>query len=321
MERAIILSSRLHGARPHMGLRFVAHPWLQVYPVPIRMRIAKLRERRTGHAGNSPITSVFMPPNWAAGTWAAEPGPSGGKRMGNQHMSDDFEDHCWKDIVTADILDIYSHYRRKTFVGPAPALLAIDLYELVYRGGAKPPAELAKTFPSARGHYAYEAIEPTKRLFAAARAAGLPIFYSTGDTRGESRPEFVGATKRKNSSVDPSDFVIRPEFKPQPGDVVITKQRASAFYGTPLTAHLTQLGVQTLIVCGESTSGCVRASAVDAYSHGYHVVLAEECCFDRRARSHKVNLFDLHHKYADVMHVDEVIAQLAAKNPAVKKAS
>ncbi|HMG81175.1 MAG TPA: isochorismatase family protein [Xanthobacteraceae bacterium] len=236
-------------------------------------------------------------------------------------MSDDFEDHCWKDIVTPDILDIYSHYRRKTFVGPAPALLAIDLYELVYRGGSKPPAELAKTFPSACGHYAYEAIEPTKRLFAAARAAGLPIFYSTGDTRSESRPEFVGATKRKNSSVDPTDFVIRPEFKPQQGDVVITKQRASAFYGTPLTAHLTQLGVQTLIVCGESTSGCVRASAVDAYSHGYHVVLAEECCFDRSALSHKVNLFDLHHKYADVMHIDEVIAQLAAKNPAVKKAS
>jgi nicotinamidase-related amidase len=241
--------------------------------------------------------------------------------MGYHDMSDDFEDHCWKDIVTADILDIYSHYRRKTFVGPAPALLAIDLYELVYRGGSKPPAELAKTFPSACGHYAYDAIEPTKRLFAAARAAGLPIFYSTGDTRGESRPEFVGATKRKNSSVDPSDFVIRPEFKPQPGDVVITKQRASAFYGTPLTAHLTQLGVQTLIVCGESTSGCVRASAVDAYSHGYHVVLAEECCFDRSALSHKVNLFDLHHKYADVMHIDEVIAQLPAKSPAVKKAS
>jgi maleamate amidohydrolase len=246
--------------------------------------------------------------------------------LGHQDMSDDFEDHCWKDIVTPDILDIYSHYRRKTFVGPAPALLAIDLYELVYRGGAKPPAELAKTFPSACGLYAYEAIEPTKRLFAAARAAGLPIFYSTGDMRSESRPEFVGATKRANSSIDPTDFVIRPEFKPQQGDVVITKQRASAFYGTPLTAHLTQLGVQTLIICGESTSGCVRASAVDAYSHGYHVVLVEECCFDRSPLSHKVNLFDLHHKYADVMHVDEAIAQLAAKsvaakNLAVKKAS
>jgi isochorismate hydrolase len=65
----------------------------------------------------------------------------------------------------------------------------------------------------------------------------------------------------------------------------------------------------------------VRASAVDAYSHGYHVVLAEECCFDRSALSHKVNLFDLHHKYADVMHIDEVIAQLSATSPAVKKAS
>src|ERR1700683_1075872 len=200
---------------------------------------------------------------------------------GRPEMSDDFEDHCWKDIVTPDDLEIYSHYRRKTFVGPAPALLAIDLYELAYRGGAKLPVELVKTHPSACGRYAYEAIEPTKRLFAAARAAGLPIFYSTGDMRSESRPDVVGATKRVKPSVDAADYAIRPEFKPQKGDVVITKQRASAFYGTPLAAHLTQLGVQTLIVCGESTSGCVRASAVDGYSHGYHVVLVEECCFDR----------------------------------------
>src|SRR4029450_13797275 len=62
-----------------------------------------------------------------------------------------------------------------------------------------------------------------------------------------------------------ADYAIRPEFKPQPQDVVITKQRASVFFGTPLVAHLTQLGVQTLIICGESTSGCVRATAVDAY--------------------------------------------------------
>jgi maleamate amidohydrolase len=236
-------------------------------------------------------------------------------------MMDDFEDHCWKDIVTPDDLEIYSHYRRKTFVGPMPALLAIDLYELAYRGGAKPPVELVKTHPSACGHFAYQAIEPTKRLFAAARAAGLPIFYSTGDMRSESRPDVVGATKRVKPSVDAADYAIRPEFKPQRGDVVITKQRASAFYGTPLAAHLTQLGVQTLIVCGESTSGCVRASAVDGYSHGYHVVLVEECCFDRSALSHKVNLFDMHHKYADVMHVDEVTAHLAATSSAVKKAS
>ncbi len=234
-------------------------------------------------------------------------------------MEDDFEDHCWKDVIAPEVLDIYSAYRRKVFIGPSPALLAIDLYEVVYAGGAEPPAKLAKTHPNSCGEHAFAAIEPTQRLFAAARAAGLPVFYSTGDTRGESRPNFVTATKRNRPPVKASDYAIRPEFKPHPNDVVITKQRASVFFGTPLVAHLTQLGVQTLIVCGESTSGCVRATAVDAYSYGFHVVLVEECCFDRSILSHKVNLFDLHHKYVDVMHVDEVTAQL--KKMAVKKAS
>jgi nicotinamidase-related amidase len=234
-------------------------------------------------------------------------------------MADDFEDHCWRDVITPDVLEIYADYRRKTYVGPRPALLAVDLYELVYRGGPRPPAELVRNHPSTCGEYAYAAIDPTKRLFAAARAAALPIFYSTGDVRAESRPTLVTATKRNKPPVDPSDYVIRAEFKPQPQDVVITKQRASVFYGTPLAAHLTQLGVQTLIICGESTSGCVRATAVDAYSHGYHVVLVEECCFDRSILSHKVNLFDLHHKYCDVMHVDEVVSHLDGL--VVKKAS
>src|SRR5262249_3871139 len=95
-----------------------------------------------------------------------------------------------------------------------------------------------------------------------------------------------------------------------PGDVVVTKQRASAFFGTSLAAHLTQLGIRSVIMCGESTSGCLRASAVDAYSHGFHVTLAEEACFDRVEISHKISLFDLHHKYCDVMKIDEIVAHL-----------
>ena len=225
-------------------------------------------------------------------------------------MAAEFENHCWMDIVPADILDLYSHYARPIFVGPAPALLAIDLYELAYEGGAKPVAELHHTYPSSCGENAWAAIEPTKRLFAAARRAGLPIFYSTQDTRGDSKPNLITATKRQRITTAPEHYAIRPEFRPHPGDVVIIKQRASAFYGTPLAAHLTQLGVRTTIICGESTSGCVRATAVDAYSNGFHVVLAEECCFDRSILSHKVNLFDLHHKYADVLHIDEVLAHL-----------
>ncbi len=234
-------------------------------------------------------------------------------------MIDEFENHCWKDIVSPELLDIYASYKRKVFVGPRPALLAVDLYEVVYAGGPQPPHKLAKTHPNSCGEYAYAAIEPTKRLFAAARGAGLPIFYSTSDVRPETRPNNITATKRNRPSANPADFAIRPEFKPQQNDVVLTKQRASVFFGTPLIAHLTQLGIQTLIVCGESTSGCVRATAVDAYSYGFHVVLVEECCFDRSLLSHKVNLFDMHHKYVDVMHIDEV--EMHLHGLAVKKAS
>jgi maleamate amidohydrolase len=231
-------------------------------------------------------------------------------------MGGDFEDHCWRDVMSADILDLYSHYERRTLVGPAPALIAIDLYELAYQGGARPVAELHRAYPSSCGEYAHAAIEPTTRLFAAARAAGLPVFYSTMDTRTDSLPLTVTATRRRRIPVDPSLYAIRLEFRPQGGDVVITKQRASVFFGTPLVAHLTQLGVRTVIMCGESTSGCVRASAVDAYSHGFHVVLVEECCYDSSPLSHKVNLFDLHHKYADVMRLAEVVAHLGAQNAA-----
>jgi len=231
-------------------------------------------------------------------------------RTHDRSMSDPFEDHCWKDVVTADVLELYSYYRREIFVGPNPALLAVDLYELVYQGGPRPVAEVAKTYPSSCGEYAWAAIEPTKRLFAAARAAGIPVAYSTNETRPDSRPTPVWSTKRQRVPVSPELYAIRPEFKPQPGDIVIHKVRASVFFGTPLIAHLQRRGVQSLIVCGESTSGCVRASVVDAYSYGFHTVVVEECCFDRSPLSHKVNLFDLHHKYADVLHVDEVTREL-----------
>jgi nicotinamidase-related amidase len=223
---------------------------------------------------------------------------------------DPFEDHCWKDIIPEDVIELYSSYRRKLGVGPSPALVAIDLYELAYQGGAKPVAEVMKAYPSSCGEYAWAAIEPTQRLFAAARTAGLPVFYSTRDTRPQSGPKHVSSTRRQGGPIDPALYAIRPEFRPEREDVVITKLRASAFFGTPLAAHLTQLGVHSVVICGESTSGCVRASAVDAYSHGFHVTLAEECCFDRSPISHKVNLFDMHHKYADVLHVDEVVAHL-----------
>ena len=167
--------------------------------------------------------------------------------------------------------------------GRGRRLLAIDLYDLVYRGGPHSPYELNERFANTCGIFAHEAIAPTKALFAAARSAGIPVFYCTQDTRPNNRPPGAVSTRRQRPTPTDDPHAIYREFTPQPEDIVIYKQRASAFAGTPMFSHLALLGIQSLIVCGESTSGCVRASVVDAYSNGFHVTIVEQCTFDRSA--------------------------------------
>jgi maleamate amidohydrolase len=218
----------------------------------------------------------------------------------------DFNDHCWKDVVDKDVLEIYASYHRELFVGKRPVVLAIDLYKKAYLGGNRPVSEVNKLFDGSCGENAWKALPHTQTLFAAARAAGVPIIYSTrhAETGG------VHSTNRKKLPETDDHYAIQAELAPQPGELVIYKERASAFFGTPLITHLRRLGAESLIICGESTSGCVRASTVDAYSLGFHNTVVEECTYDRSMLSHKVSLFDLHHKYADVMHVDEVVRHL-----------
>ena len=227
-------------------------------------------------------------------------------------MAWEFEDHCWNDVYSSEDLELYKHYDRDMYIGERPALLAIDLYNLAYAGGSKPVHEVAQEYPSSCGEYAWNAIGSTKKLFALARARGFPVFYTTGEDRPEARPNLIKATNRRPGKSIDNPSGIFEAYTPQPEDTVVYKQRASAFYGTSLVAHLTQLKIDTIIVCGESTSGCVRASVLDAYSNGFHVVIVEECAFDRSLLSHKVNLFDMHHKYADVMHIDEIAEHLEA---------
>jgi len=221
-------------------------------------------------------------------------------------MARDFEDHCWKDIIDADTLQIYEAYRRKTFIGERPAVLAIDLYNKAYLGGNRPVKEVDREFSGSCGEYAWAAMAPTQRLFAAARRAGVPVIYTTRhvDTGG------VQSTNRNLKRMADDIYDIKAELAPQVGELVIYKERASAFFGTPLVAHLQMKKIDSLIICGESTSGCVRASTVDAYSYGFHNTVVEESTYDRALINHKVNLFDLHHKYADVMHIEEVLAHL-----------
>ena len=224
----------------------------------------------------------------------------------------DTERHCWDDVIDDATRRVYAAYERERRIGAHPALLAVDLYRLVFEGGPRPPEDLVDRHPNACGIYAYAAIAPIQRLLAAAREAGLPIAYSTSETRADASPA-GWATRRGGTRADPALFEIHEAFAARTDDLVVRKQRASAFFGTPLAAYLVQRGIDSLIVCGESTSGCVRASAVDAFSHGFRVAVVEECVFDRSLVTHKVNLFDLHQKYADVMHLDEVEAQLRAR--------
>jgi len=222
---------------------------------------------------------------------------------------EEFQNHVWQDLLTPEIIKIYEPYRRETFVGEKPALLLIDLYKGAYKGGPRPVLELQDTYKKSCGEYAWNAIKPTQDVIALCRQKGIPLIYCTGETRLEAR--HMQSTKRRGNPKSDDDYAIMDEFKPQFGDIVLPKQRASIFYGTPLAALLVILGVRSLIVVGESTSGCVRSSVIDCRSHGYHTVVVEECVFDRHPLPHKMNLFDMHHKYADVMHVEEVLAHLA----------
>ena len=227
-------------------------------------------------------------------------------------MSRKFEDHCWADVIDDETMEIYQAYARDVYVGPRPAVLMVDVYKESYEGGTNPVKEVVKLYPSSCGERAWAMVEPARKLLEVAREIGLPIIYSTGDTRSQS--ERGKPTNRQRHRDADDAYEILEELAPEPEDLIVYKQRASCFYGTPLLSHLTTLGVSSLIMGGGTTSGCLRAGVQDAKANGFHVSLVEECCYDRTAINHKVNLFDMHHKYADVMYLEDVVAHLHGNN-------
>lgn len=223
-----------------------------------------------------------------------------------------FEDHCWQDIMGADVLEVYAPYRRTVGIRGRSALLAIDLFSCVFPSERKPVLEAVKADRRSCGEYAWDAVPKIQRLLAAARSRHWPVIFTTAAVADGSRGGAARATFRahgdRSTAQLAADYSIDSRFPVLPGDLVVYKDRASAFDAAALESTLRSLEIDTVVICGESTSGCVRASAVDSYSRGFHTVVVEECVFDRNLLSHKVNLFDLHHKYADVLHLDEVCA-------------
>ena len=131
---------------------------------------------------------------------------------------------------------------------------------------------------------------------------------------GSCRPLSNGGVRRRirrssfRTKRSPAD--IMDEIVPGPSDIVIRKLKPSAFSGTPLKSFLTLLGADSIIVAGTTTSGCVRATVMDAFSENLRVVVAEDACFDRAQASHAINLCDMNAKYADVVSLETVMEYL-----------
>jgi maleamate amidohydrolase len=219
--------------------------------------------------------------------------------------------HVWEDVIDDEIRQIAGNYETRKGFRSRPALLCIDNYNAVFGDRSEPVLVAMKRFPSCCGLAAWEAIAPTKCLMAAARSAGIPVIHTTRDDLSQSKRSNLSATKRVRRDTDPAwDHAFFPELIPAGDELVIRKTRASAFFGTSLIAHLTQMDVNQLIVCGNSTSGCIRASVIEGFMHGFSVAVVEECVFDRNWLSHKVNLFDMNCKYADVVFLEEALGYL-----------
>jgi maleamate amidohydrolase len=220
--------------------------------------------------------------------------------------------HAWEDVIDDEIRALTRKYASRMGLRTRPALLCIDNYNAVFGDGPRPLLEAIERFPSTCGLTAWNALEPTLRLMAAAREARIPLIHTTADLTNRHVASGGRATKRAVGGRDPEwDFAHFPQLAPEPGELVIRKTRASGFYGTALSTYLVQLGVDSLIVCGNSTSGCVRATVNEAFMHGYSVAVIEDCVFDRNWLSHKVNLYDMNTKYADVIFIDEALEYIA----------
>ena len=187
--------------------------------------------------------------------------------------------------------------------GVSPALLVVDMCRAYVDPGSPLYAE-----PAAAA-YAVAA-----RLAGAARSAGRPVVFTRVEYMADGSDgglffRKVGALASfvaGNPLAEFTDIVA-----PAAGDIVVTKQYASSFFGTSLASTLRALGVDTVVVCGVSTSGCVRASALDALQNGFAPMVVAEGCADRDDRPHRSNLFDLAAKYADVVDEAEAFAHLS----------
>lgn len=200
-------------------------------------------------------------------------------------------------------------FGRHLVPGERPALILVDFVKAYFEPGAQLYMGLDDCLHSA------------SRLLKAARSAGIlvvhtQVSFSEGGIDGGVFFKKVDALKHFVGDAPLGE--IMPEVKPLSSEVVIVKQYASSFFGTTLSSTLQASGVDTLIITGVSTSGCVRATAVDAIQHGFIPLVCRDAVGDRNDGPHEANLFDLQAKYAEVMSEELILQYLASFTESAK---
>lgn len=222
--------------------------------------------------------------------------------------------HVWESALTQvdRIVIEKGGYGQRRGLGKKPAFMIIDP-QYNYVGADQPIEEQLEQWPSGGGAAAWAAIRKIQVLKNLAKQAGIPVIYTRNVQKKTIHfDSFAVKAVRDNSKyIDgrPEAEIVE-EVKPDPEDIVVDKSYASAFFGTPLISYLIKLGVDSIIIVGGSTSGCVRATAVDAVTRNFNVAVVEDCVYDRIQLSHQAGLLDLWMKYCDVMEADEVAAFL-----------
>lgn len=219
----------------------------------------------------------------------------------------------WESVVPKHELEFLegAGFGVPTPLGDRPCLVVIDVIKsfLGPRPGTDEP-----DYPTSCGEVGWQRLPAIVRLVDAAREAGLPIVFCTGWPN--SAKVVGGAIKLSRGSATAEAVHAAPlpeELQPRDDEFVMQKTKASAFFQTPLLTFMHQRKADSVILVGTTTSGCIRASAVDGSSYGFPVTVVEDATFDRSEFAHASNLFDIQMKYGNVVTTDELLATLAAR--------
>ena len=223
----------------------------------------------------------------------------------------------WDNTISKEDLEVYERagFGRRGGLGQRPAILIIDVQYRTVGVPRAPIIEAMKSYATACGEYGWRAVDHIQALLQMARPLGVPIFYPYVSYK-EAYDGGRFADKVPTIMQLPEEaYRFVAEVAPQPGDILLPKIHPSAFFGSPLVSYLIDQHIDTLLICGCTTSGCVRSTVTDAFAYNFRLGVIEECVYDRGQVSHAVNLFDIHSKYADVLPLEETCRYLRELGP------